>query len=165
MRIRAATAADRGTIAAIQTASWRTAYAAVLPAAYLDGALADDMRAHWAAERFLPQDVVLLAEDPAPCGFIAVRDGPVPYIDNLHVLPGHRSGGIGRRLMQAAARALMETGRSTAYLWVAEANAGAMRFYRRLGGVPGERAMHDMVGHAVPAVRVEWRDLGRMAEG
>ena len=159
MTIRTATDADRAAIAAIQAASWRTAYAAVLPQAWLEGRLEPEVLAHWLAEPIPPQDVVLLAEAPEPCGFIAVRDGPVPYIANLPVRPEWRTRGIGRLLMQAAARALMETGRDTAYLWGVESNAGAIRFYRRLGGQFGQEADREMFGNPVRAIRVDGPDL------
>lgn len=164
MTIRRATDADRAAIAAIQAASWRTAYAAVLPQDWLAGRLEPEVLAHWLAQPIPPQDVVLLAGEPDACGFIAVRDGPTPYIDNLHVRPEMRSHGFGRLLMQAAARALLASGRDRAYLWVVESNIGAVRFYRRLGGQFGDRVGREMFGNPVQAIRVDWPDLRAILE-
>ena len=61
-------------------------------------------------------------------------------VDNLHVLPGLKGRGIGRRLLEAAAH---ETRRrfpdDGIYLFVFEANAAARRFYASVGGREVER--------------------------
>ena len=61
-------------------------------------------------------------------------------IDNLHVLPGLKGRGIGRRLLEAAA---LETARrypdERVHLFVFEANAAARRFYASVGGREVER--------------------------
>ena len=71
-------------------------------------------------------------------GFIAVWAEGDPgfgaYIDNLHVHPERRSGGLGRRLLGEAMRRVAGRGETGAYLWVFDDNARAIDFYRRLGG-------------------------------
>ncbi len=163
MKIRRAVTADRPRIAAIQTQSWQSAYAGVLPPDYLAGQLAGDLARHWQAVAISDSDIVLVAmSDDDIVGFIAVWVDPDPLIDNLHVLPGRRSAGIGRALMAAAADALEAGGHSRAHLWVVAENVRAIRFYERLGGRIVERADYMIFGNAVPSLRIEWSDLRRI---
>jgi len=134
MIIRVATETDRPAIAAVQSASWRSAYTNVLSKEYLDNRLDDDIAAHWRQQEIKDGDVVMVAEDGDLIGFIAIWVRPTPYIDNLHVLPEFRSQGIGRMLMRTGAKALLDAGQRTAYLWVVAGNTSAIRFYERLGG-------------------------------
>lgn len=165
MRIRRATAADADAIAAVHAASWRDAYRDVMPADYLrDQALADLTR-HWRETEYRPEDVILVAERAgAVIGFIAIyrgpEHGPIPYLDNLHVHPEQRSGGIGAQLMAAAAEALQALGETGVYLWLVQGNAAAQRFYERLGGVATERSAKEVFGVPIKTLKIAWSDLG-----
>jgi len=151
--IRPATETDVAAIAAIHVASWRDAYVDILAAEYLNGPIEADRLAIW-SERLRehsPSQLVDIACDPAGnavgfvCGF---RDFEPPWgslIDNLHVLPGVRSQGLGERLLRGAARRLAATGPDSGlHLWVFEANVAAIRFYKRLGGSVVERDSSEM---------------------
>lgn len=164
MKIRAASQLDRPAIAAVQTASWRATYRGMLPDEYLDHEVAGDLSCHWATVGFLPDDVVLVADDGQVVGFIAIWCRPDPYIDNLHVMPDRQSEGVGRKLMVAGAEELRRRGHGTAYLWVMENNLRAIRFYEGLGGVRTKLEDKDVFGHMVPNFRIEWRDLSVIAE-
>ncbi|SEA55516.1 GNAT family N-acetyltransferase [Rubrimonas cliftonensis] len=161
-RLRAATDADRPALAALQVAGWRDAYAALIPADYLAGAFAGDVEQRWRDLEIGPDDVVLAAEAPdgALDGFITVWSRATPYIDNLHVRPGLRGGGVGRRLMAEAARRLAAQGRDAVELTVAVRNLRARAFYARLGGVEGEETRRPSFGavifHCLP---VRWTSL------
>jgi len=159
MIIRLAKETDRPAIAAVQAASWLTAYADILPKDYLDTRLHDDIAAHWRNQDIEDGDVVMVAEDTDLVGFIAIWVRPTPYIDNLHVLSGFRSKGVGRLLMRAGAKALLDAGQRTAFLWVAAGNTGAMRFYETLGGQLSERSDLDLFGNRVPNIKVSWPDI------
>ena len=87
-----------------------------------------------------PEVVVLLAErDGGAAGYVsAVRQlhlwtgGDVLALDDLYVRPGHRDGGVGRRLMAALAR--LAAPEQLLIRWGMEVdNVDAQRFYRRLG--------------------------------
>jgi ribosomal protein S18 acetylase RimI-like enzyme len=158
--IRPATRDDLPAIASIHLASWRDAYSEILPTDYLADQVQLDLQAHWDRQEVLPLDVVLLADTvEGPVGFVAVWCRSSPFIDNLHVLPSMRSGGIGVALMRAAARRLLAMGHSTAHLWVFESNVAAIRFYERLGAVKARHATKELYGQAVPSVRMQWSDL------
>ncbi len=163
--IRRATNSDRPTLAAVQAASWQDAYRDALPADYLAGELDTDLKRHWRTTEIAKDDVVLVAEDDDDgkiIGFIAVWVRPDPYIDNLHVRPGQRSRGIGRRLMAAAAEHLIAAGHARAYLWVLASNQRAIAFYEGLGGVRVEEALQPLFAHQAPNYRIEWTDLSQI---
>ena len=163
VQIRPADSRDIQAIAAVHVASWKDAYKGILPDAYLQCGVSDDLLAHWQQAEIRAEDVVLVAEHEGVIGFIAVWCRPEPLIDNLHVDPLRRSRGVGRALMQAAAERLMEMGQSTACLWVLAENRRALRFYELLGGVSVERADTAMFGHMLPSIRIRWSDLSAIA--
>ena len=159
MKVRFATQADSESIADIQVESWRDTYSANLPADYLAGPIADDLRNHWNEWDVNADDVVLVVEDERILGFIAIWCRPDPFVDNLHARPYHRSAGLGAKLLQTAFRELVERGHETAYLWVVESNVAAIRFYERLGGSITERALKNLLGHDVPNLKIQWSKL------
>jgi ribosomal protein S18 acetylase RimI-like enzyme len=64
------------------------------------------------------------------------------YIQDLYVDPGERRGGLGRRLLAAAAREGKARGCKGLLLAVEISNADAARFYARLGFQPIEEERH-----------------------
>ena len=76
-----------------------------------------------------------------PAGYIigSRRDGLL-HIHHVIVSPGHRGGGIGRKLLQHAAKTAQESeGMDTVRLKVHRSNTGAIRLYQRLGfNITGE---------------------------
>ena len=146
-------------------ASWRDAYRGLLSDAYLDGEAVSDRISVWTERMQHP--------DPACFGFVAEMNGePVGFVflhgahdaywgtllDNLHVLPGHKGRGVGRLLVEIAARqSVLRHPDERVYLWVFEQNAGARRFYARLGGHEAERVVKPTPdGRALPEWRVVW---------
>jgi GNAT superfamily N-acetyltransferase len=63
---------------------------------------------------------------------------PTLYIKELFVADAARGGGVGERLMRAAARDAVARGCGAMRWQVARWNAEAMRFYERLGGRPDD---------------------------
>lgn len=156
---------DWAAIAAIHAASWGSAYRGIYSDDYLDREAPDERRAYW--REALPAmdaelDAVFLAEQAgAPIGFACLRraaEEAGPLLDNLHVLPGHKGEGVGRRLMAAAAAWLAGKDREAPLqLVVWEANAPARAFYARLGGREAERFDAPTEGGgAAPQIRVRW---------
>ncbi len=118
-------------------------------------------RAHFAAPR---DGIVLLAEeDGALAGFCAawLADGEC-YVDNLHLRPGRRGGGLGRRLLGHAAGALAVRGATRAALTIIEGNDGAARFYARLGGVADPPHAAHLHGAQVMFRRFAWPDIAAL---
>ena len=165
--IRPATVADADAIAALHAASWRSAYRGIFKEGTLGPSLDGERRAHWRGKlgAMIPTDTVLIAGD---VGFIAVWAQGDPgfgaYIDNLHVRPERRSGGLGRRLLGEAMRRVSKRGERGAYLWVFDDNVRAIDFYRRLGGEIIEGGFDEIDGAQVAHSRIAWRDTARLAD-
>ncbi|MFC1436450.1 N-acetyltransferase family protein [Streptacidiphilus sp. N1-3] len=154
--VRDATAADIGAVRRLRAASWRAAYAGILPPVYLEAMDTGPEEIACAVRRFLqspPDRHLLLAERDgrilafASCG----PERPMPEHLRTGVLPGEVyalyahpeawSTGIGASLLDAARERLRADGREQTVLWVLEANARARCFYERQGFHPtGERA-------------------------
>lgn len=168
-RLREMTADDAALVAALQAASWRSAYRGILTDAYLAGDIDVERAEHWrqrlrvlsAADCF----GLIAMHDEAAIGFVFVMRGADPawgaLIDNLHVSTAMRSGGIGRRLLMAAAEGIAERAwGDQMHLWVFEANVRARAFYARLGGAEvGSIARTLADGGTASASRVAWADL------
>lgn len=88
-----------------------------------------------------PQQVIFLAADGAqPVGFVwvaLVEPDPCPArIESLVVTAAQRSKGIGRALLQAALTWCVQRAADEVSLEILAANAGAARFFERLGFNP-----------------------------
>jgi ribosomal protein S18 acetylase RimI-like enzyme len=167
IEIRPATAEDAAAIADLHQRSWRSAYRGLLPDSYLDGPAGDRLAAQWSTAfgRDEPRRVILVAMAPdGIAGFVAAwpKAPEKALIDNLHVAPGRRGGGLGRRLLGEAAAELRRQGFRAAFLEVIEGNHGARGFYRRLGGREGELFVEPIGGHPTPLVPVTWDDLAAL---
>ncbi|MEL6889491.1 MAG: GNAT family N-acetyltransferase [Pseudomonadota bacterium] len=151
LQIRAATLEDAGALSILHAASWRASYAPFVQAEALGAPLDAAMAARWGT---WPADrLILVAErGGALLGFGAVVRGQVPLLDNLHVSPDARSGGIGATLLRSVCKALAVEGARTLRLNVIEANPRARWFYRRLGGVEGPAVDDTLLGHMVRMV-------------
>lgn len=166
--LRPMTGADADNVAALHAISWRSAYRGMLPDAYLDNGLDAERQAVWRERLLSPATAPamgLVAEDAAGqlIGFTYVwlHHDPVwgTFIDNLHVHPDRKGGGIGRQLLQAVARTLGPAHTQPLFLWVLDANEPAKRFYARMGAEFAEQGMADIFGGAqIPEWRCVWRD-------
>jgi ribosomal protein S18 acetylase RimI-like enzyme len=161
-------AADAPAVAALHTASWRSAYRGILSDTYLDTSVDTDRASTWHSRlgaTTMDAFGVVALRDEVLVGFVyvvGVPDSPWGVlIDNLHVAPGARSAGIGPKLLEAAARGIeARAWGPRVHLWVFEANVRARRFYRRVGGVEAEhvcRLAPD--GQVLPEWRVVWPDV------
>ena len=141
--IRPAARDEAPVVAALSIAGWRETYAGHIGAPYLA-----------ALDRHPKHDVAswetrFAATDRRHWTFVAALDTPVGFVHCRESadVPGHRSEiwrlyilrrahgrGIGRALMDVAARTLEANGLAPFALWVLEFNAGARAFYERLGG-------------------------------
>lgn len=173
MLIRRGTAADADTVAALHTASWRSAYAALLPAAYLHGPVAEEHRHKWRdrTATTAPDRLLLTAyQDGDLCGFVylcATADGRV-HVDNLHVHPDRVGTGLGRRLLRRGFgwAAAAHPGRDV-FLEVLRGNDRAIVFYERQGGLrTAERPLRLAPDLVVDEVEYTWpaAQVGRLGE-
>ena len=170
--LRRATGNDAEAIASLHTESWRDAYRSILPDSYLDGQIADERANLWRSrfsslgpDRFL----VVLAKAPGELvGFACVLLDEDPQwgacLDNLHVLPGRKSRGVGRLLFGKAVQWVMSTEPGwPIHLWAFEANAGARRFCDAVGGEIVEHHPREVrKGIDIPSVLYVWHDLQKL---
>ena len=145
--IREATLADAAGIARVHVASWRTTYPGIMPQEHLDALSVADREQKW--QSILSSDTtdvtytfVAETEDGEIVGFTeGGKDrsgGPASQAEIyvIYLLKSQQGQGIGRRLLQTAARRLHADGYSSLFLWVSALNHPACRFYEAVGGVP-----------------------------
>jgi len=171
-QFRRATGVDAEKVAALHTESWRDAYRSIMPDWYLDGPITEERANLWQS-RFSTSDAdrqyILLAESSGKLvGFVCVLLDEEPRwgacLDNLHVLPGLRGKGIGRRLLAGAAQWVISTDPGLPiHLWVFEANGAARRFYDALGGeIVDYKSKEVLKGIEIPSVLYIWKDLRQL---
>ena len=169
--IRPIAATDAATVARLHAASWRSAYRGMLRDEYLDTDVAVDRLQAWTSRLgdAVASQFGFIAESAGDAiGFVFMLGGEDAtwgtLIDNLHVLPGHKGRGIGRRLLEAAAD---ETARrypgTRVHLFVFEKNLDARRFYAGVGGREVERTTVEAPGGGIQVRwRVAWDDAAHL---
>jgi ribosomal protein S18 acetylase RimI-like enzyme len=174
--IRRARPADAAAIGAVHVATWRSAYAGVLPDRYLaelctvrhavgyEQAITDRRHGHAV--------FVAVASGPdAPEGRAQQEGGVVVgfvsggrarrdwlaqgEVETLYLLDDYRDRGIGRRLMRAMAAHLAAIGCRSALLWVLSDNPTRW-FYQRLGGRPAAREVIRFAGQGMEQMAFVW---------
>jgi ribosomal protein S18 acetylase RimI-like enzyme len=152
-------------IAALQVQSWRAAYQGLLSDDYLGQPVVDDLRAKWVGMDVPKDDILLVHETHGTVnGFIYVMCSRTPaYIDNLHVSPDQKRSGIGKVLMQEAARRLMAQGGTSVSLTVITDNIPAVNFYDKMRGERGPAQDEKLYGEPVKTYPVTWYDLHALA--
>jgi GNAT superfamily N-acetyltransferase len=152
--IRPAVRKDAAAVGAIRVATWRHAYAGIMPDVVLDALdpLADAKmyRARWPRKPQALAKIMQVAEcDGKVVGF--VRSGPyrvfhasdepepaenavaVGEVNAIYVLPKYQGGGIGAALLTNALDILAKRRLNPVALWVLADNAPSRRFYERMG--------------------------------
>ncbi|MCP4470917.1 MAG: GNAT family N-acetyltransferase [Gammaproteobacteria bacterium] len=167
--VRDAEPEDTDAIAALHATSWRKFYKGILPESYLAAEIETERYQFWYRKLAdLPGDELVLTarSGGALTGFIWVtRTGEPGYdavIQALHVNPGRRGSGIGKRLLAGAVRRLLAVGARSVCLRVFDANKQAIGFYTRLGGIADEKGIDDFVGANAPDTRIGWTDLNSL---
>jgi GNAT superfamily N-acetyltransferase len=152
--VRAAEPADAGEIARIQLATWRTAYAEILPGEVLSRLDEEATAEQWRLTIERGPATVFVASEaewtvgfgaagPAPeaesagaDGTPAADAGTVALVSTLLVEPRWGRRGHGGRLLAAAAGAMRTAGATRGICWVPEADSASLSFYRRAGWDP-----------------------------
>lgn len=157
---------DAEAIADLHTRSRQIAYRGLYGDAYLDNELFEVSRRVWRErfETFDPaRDLILAAMEgggPVGLAYASFRLKPEvgALLDNLHVAPERKGGGLGSALLAGVARWLVaEHPGASLCLEVYAPNVAALGFYRRKGGVEVERYA-EMVpgGREVEVARYWW---------
>jgi ribosomal protein S18 acetylase RimI-like enzyme len=138
--IRPARPADAQPIAAVHVATWRHAYAGLLPDGVLAGLDVGEWAQRWHRNLSAPAQgrfVLVFEQDGRVEGFVSggrSRDQfPGGEVYAIYVDPACQGRGAGSRLLTAAARHLAEAHFTAASLWVLVGNRPARRFYESQG--------------------------------
>ncbi len=164
MEIRKARPGEGAAISAVRVASWRAAYAGLMPAELLDRMEVDGSGWEEAILSPTPQTSLLVVDDDGIQGFSVVgpdRDGAdeTGEIVAIYLHPDVWDRGYGWALMEHSVAELREHGFRRAVLWVLATNDRARRFYETAAWLAdgGER-IDEWHGHPLPHVRYS-RDL------
>ena len=157
--IRQAGLDDASGIGAVHVAAWRSAYAGILPDAYLAG-LSPSRQTAYYQTGLMAGHVAMVAEVTGRIvGFAtmgrrraALADGEV---ETLYMLDDWREQGAGRALMQGAAKHLAARGCRSVFLWVLRDNPSRW-FYQRLGGRQAAHGETTVAGVKVPKTAYVW---------
>jgi GNAT superfamily N-acetyltransferase len=138
--LREATDGDAAALTALNIASWRAAYAHMLPEAFLASidvaAWEERLRARLADTA---QFTLVACAEGRRLGFVTagpLRDEQPAHggeVYALYIDPAHAGHGVGSALLEAAVRRLADSDFSQAFLWVFTRNTDARRFYERRG--------------------------------
>ncbi len=165
--VRRATEADARAIAAIHVATWRAAYAAILPVGFPARLSVQQREAGWRTglREPAPRVASWVAEaDGRVVGFATTgptRDADVEGFGELYTMyvePRSWGSGAGSALMERALDGLREAGFESAMLWVFADNPRGRAFYERWGWAPDGCVQDlDIEGQTVQEVRYRIR--------
>jgi ribosomal protein S18 acetylase RimI-like enzyme len=160
--VRAALTGDAQSIAVVHVATWRDAYAGLLPAGFLAGLDVNEWAGRWRDRLAAPGEGVftlVFEADGRVRGFVSggpSRDDlPGGEVYAIYLDPRCQGRGAGRQMLEAATRLLAGAGFRDATLWVLSGNHPARGFYESQGwrwdGAEHEWEPAD--GSRVPEVR------------
>jgi GNAT superfamily N-acetyltransferase len=140
--IRRARLADASGIAAVHVATWRSAYADILPEEVLTG-LSTTRLAHYYEHSIRLGLAVHVAAtygrngEPPVLGFCSAsrsRDSQLGdgEIETLYMLDDYQNRGLGGQLLRTSAKHLWQIGCRSVYVWVLSENPSRY-FYQRMG--------------------------------
>jgi GNAT superfamily N-acetyltransferase len=161
MLVRAALAGDLLGAAEARVASWRTAFAGLVPQDFLDAMDAEAIAASWVESIAAGRSRMYVAvADDHVLGYAGIgpeRDPQAPAdtgeLYALFVHPDHWGTGAGRALTDAALADLRRTGCTAVWLWVLEANTRGRRFYARYGFTETTDRTYSSLGN-LPEIRL-----------
>ena len=164
------TPADAEAIARLHVASWREAYAGIVPPSILDNLDMADRITRWRGY-LAGEGVTFLAEaEGAPAGFIRAGTPAKPLVEAadghvfaLYILRQHWRRGIGSRLLGLAASAWHAQGGRALSVGVLTENAPAKAFYEAVGGTFVRHESYAWDGHELPESIYVFRNLEDLA--
>jgi ribosomal protein S18 acetylase RimI-like enzyme len=166
--IRPAREDDIPGIARVHVDTWRSAYAGIVPDEALASLSYAERESRWRNYLINHPDTnyVYVAEDDGEIvGFVSggpLRDDTSGYTSELYaiyVLEHTQGTGVGRRLVQALVRDLLEREHESMLLWVFRDNPPARGFYEKLGGQYVSEKTFEFGGKELVEVSYGWKDI------
>ncbi|MBI1279043.1 MAG: GNAT family N-acetyltransferase [Anaerolineaceae bacterium] len=169
IHIRPAEPPDAQAIADVQTASWRTTYAGLMPDEFLVSIDVNRRAEVWhtwltdSSRRYC----FFVAEDAdgQVVGFASggpERDGHPVYkgeLSAIYILEAYHGQGIGRRLVQAVVEWLIEHHYHNMLIWVLGTNKIGIGFYEALGGQRVGSKNTEIGGETLEEIAYGWLDI------
>lgn len=183
MKVRPAVAGDAAAMGLVMVEAWLSAHRGQMPETAwqkrVDEWTPEVSADAWArllvevANGEVSRVVLLVAEEDAGelvaivMGTEAQDDPPgsIAQIDALYVRPDRQGKGIGRLLLQTAARELARIGFSALHIGVLTANLPARAFYQAMGGRELGQRTADEEGIPLPETVYAWGDIAALAGG
>jgi len=170
--IREASVADAEGIARVKIATWRVAYAGIVPDSHLAGLeireQTERMRERWLSHGPSSAATFVAESGGAVVGFATgglQRDSTLVFDGELYaiyVLPEFQRQRIGHRFVLAVVERLVALGCTSMSVWVFAENP-ARRFYERLGGKDlGREKEIEIAGKGLTEVAYGWTDIGSL---
>ncbi len=163
--IRRARARDAPGIAAVHVATWRSAYAGLLPDDFLERLSAIRLAGQYdrSIRMGLGMHVAITCGDnaePVLVGFTSARRSRSDRlgegeVETLYVMDDWQNQGIGGALLRASGKFLAALGCRSAYAWVLRENPAGF-FYQRLGGKCIATSVTNVGGEEIPQVAYSW---------
>lgn len=164
--IRRAIASDAKGIAKVHVDSWITTYRNIVPDEYLDGLKYVERERLW--DRNLQHSTAFVAENEAGevIGFAdggKERSGDYPDVGgeiySIYILKAYQGQGVGKLLMQAISKELLDRDIQSMLVWVLKENQSS-GFYEKLGGKIIDEKYITIAGKQIPELAYEWADIG-----
>jgi len=155
-------------IARVHVDTWRTAYAGLVPDEVLANLSYEQREGLWrsALENPSPDNFVYVADaDGQIVGFVAggrLHEDVPGYTSILHaiyLLQNTQGQGLGRRLVEALVRDLIEQSHTSMLLWVFRDNPPARGFYEALGGQYVSEKTFELGDKEFVEVSYGWQDI------
>jgi ribosomal protein S18 acetylase RimI-like enzyme len=173
IKIRDGEFSDIRGMAQVRTITWRATYGGIVPAEILANLSVDETQQRWEAswDDLTLRKFWLVAETEqgevvgfAGGGAERTQDGEYDgEIYALYILPAYQKQGIGRRLVRAGVRRLLDRGFQHLLIWVLEDNP-ARAFYEALGGEAVRRQAIGFREVTLQEVGYGWKDMSRLLE-
>ncbi|NDJ55359.1 MAG: GNAT family N-acetyltransferase [Chloroflexi bacterium] len=170
--VRHATLDDAPGIARVHVESWQSAYRGIVPDDVLDRLDVANRQSRW--ERIMesagPQWALLVAEG-ADDQIIGFANGGPTHSDlpgyecelyAIYLMDSVQSFGLGRRLTEFFAQAMLDYGFRSMMVWVLADNAQAIGFYEHMGGELIAEGIHTIGGVDLKKVAYGWPDLEKI---
>lgn len=141
IEIRKATCEDASILASIMVQSFRTAFVDIVTPETMDRCTNEENCTQMVASILASGEgeFLLAYKDGIPCGELYWRDGEElqnsAEIVALHSLQETWGTGVGKALIEYALCSIVDSRKTSAYLWAFEKNLRARRFYEKYGFV------------------------------